>query len=99
MFLPSIKIDFIDLLTNANLSIFILDTSLHGYYIHGQSPSGKSDTNIDELLKSHEEEAMGKVRNRGFDQKDPDNLQTYEIYVSYNMRQMYDGVYIYLNSF
>lgn len=65
IFLPSRKIDFVDLLSVSNISVFILDNSLHGYYIHGQSPSGKADINVDELLRSLEEEGQGKVRNRG----------------------------------
>lgn len=65
VFLPHPKTEFMDLLSVANLSVFILDTSLHGYYIHGQSPSGRADINVDELLKSLEEEGQGKVRNRG----------------------------------
>lgn len=63
--IPHPKTDFIDLLSVANMSVFILDQSLHGYYIHGQSPSGKADMNVDELLKTLEEEGQGKVRNRG----------------------------------
>ena len=63
--IPHPKTDFMDLLSVANMSVFILDQSLHGYYIHGQSPSGKADINVDELLKSLEEEGQGKVRNRG----------------------------------
>jgi meckelin len=65
IFIPHPRTDFIDLLSVANMSVFILDQSLHGYYIHGQSPSGKADMNMDELLKTLEEEGQGKVRNRG----------------------------------
>ena len=63
--MPNAKTNFIDLLSVSNMSVFILDSSLHGYYIHGQSPSGKADINVDELLKSLEEEGQGNVRNRG----------------------------------
>lgn len=35
--------DFVDLCCIANTSIFIFDMDLHGYYIHGESPSGQSD--------------------------------------------------------
>ena len=50
LWIPLKKQEFIDLLCVSNISVFILDQSLHGFYIHGQSPSGKADTNLDELL-------------------------------------------------
>jgi meckelin len=90
---PLKKDDFIDLCCVANTSVFILDQSLHGYYIHGQSPAGKSDTNLDELLRFLDEEGTGKAKGRGLVDKDPDNLQTYELFISYKMRISYDGIF------
>lgn len=93
LWIPLKKQEFVDLCCVANISLFILDQSLHGYYIHGQSPSGKADSNIDELLKFLDEEQSGRVKGRGLIEKDGDHLQTYEIFVSYKMRTMYDGIY------
>lgn len=90
---PQKKQDFVDLCSVSNVSVFILDQSLHGYYIHGQSPSGKADTNMDELLNFLEEEGAGKVKGRGLMDKDQTNLQSFEIFISYNMRTIYDGIY------
>jgi hypothetical protein len=91
--IPLKKQEFVDLLAVANISVFILDQSLHGYYIHGQSPAGKADCNLDELLTFLEEEGTGKVKGRGLLEKDDHHLQTYEIFISYKMRTMYDGIY------
>ena len=93
LWLPLKKIEFLDLCSVSNISVFILDQSLHGYYIHGQSPLGKSDTNLDELLKFLEEEGKGKIRGRGVTDDQSDDLQSYEIFLSYNMRTVYDGLY------
>lgn len=93
MWIPLKKQEFIDLCCVANISVFILDQSLHGYYIHGQSPAGKADTNLDELLRFLEEENTGRVRGRGLIEKDNEDLQCYEIFISYKMRTMYDGLY------
>lgn len=41
--------DFIDVLSICNISVLIMDSLLHGYYIHGQSPGGVSDTSITAL--------------------------------------------------
>jgi len=57
--------EFVDLCCVSNISVFILDSSLHGYYIHGQSPAGKADSNIDELLRFLDDEGKGKVKTRG----------------------------------
>ena len=91
--IPLSKQEFIDLCCVSNISVFILDQSLHGYYIHGISPAGKADSNLDELLNALEEEGTGKVKGRGLIEKDDDNLQTYELFVSYKMRTVYDGIY------
>jgi meckelin len=91
--IPLKKNEFIDLCAISNISLFILDQSLHGYYIHGRSPAGKADSNLDELLSFLEEEGGGRAKGRGFIEKDPVELQTYEIFASYKMRTIYDGMY------
>ena len=84
--------NFTDLCSVANISVFILDQSLHGYYIHGVSPTGQSDGSIDDLRKALALEASGKARPRGIQpEKDPE-LQCYEIYLPWKMRQTYDNV-------
>lgn len=91
--IPLNQQDFIDLCCVSNISVFILDDSMHGYYIHGISPGGKADLNLDELLMALEEEGSDRVKGRGFSEKENDNLQTYEIFISYKMRNVYDGIY------
>jgi len=59
------KKSFVDLCTISNISVFILDSPLHGYYIHGLAPGGKSDINLDELLKFLDDEQLGKAKGRG----------------------------------
>ena len=87
-----VETEFVDLLTVANISILVFDHSLHGYYIHGKSPSGLADANFDEILKNLEAEIKGNSKGRGLDDRDADNLQSYEVYLSYQMRITYDAV-------
>lgn len=82
-----------DSLSICNTSLLILDSSLHGYYVHGQSPAGKSDSSMEELLNFLEEESEGKSKNRGLVGKDEDSNQSYELYLSYKMRKSYDGLF------
>jgi len=91
--IPLNQQDFIDLCCVSNISVFILDDSLHGYYIHGISPAGKADLNLDELLVALEEEGSKTVKGRGLSEKDNDDLQTYELFISHKMRNVYDGIY------
>ena len=93
--LPTPTTEFLDLCSVANVSVLILQDSLRGYYIHGQSPLGKSDTTLQELIRFLEEESKGKIKGRGITDDKNDNLQTYEIYLSYTMRQIYDGLYFF----
>lgn len=91
--LPSRKTMFMDLLSVSNISLFILDSSLHGYYVHGQSPSGKADASFEELLAFLDEESEGKAKNRNLSTEEGATNQSYEIYISYKMRKSYDGLF------
>ena len=35
--------EFVNLCTVSNISVFILDDNIHGYYIHGQAPGGVAE--------------------------------------------------------
>ena len=45
------------------------------------------------MIQFLEEEGRGKIKGRGLTDERGDELQTYEIYLSYIMRQIYDGLY------
>ena len=93
IWIPTKKTEFLDLCSVANISVLILKESLRGFYIHGQSPLGVADTTLQQLIQFLEEEGKGKIKGRGITDEKNDNLQTYEIYLSYSMRQIYDGFY------
>ncbi len=38
-----------DFCSIANVSIFVMDERLHGFYMHGQNPSGKAEGNAKHL--------------------------------------------------
>ena len=95
IWLPMKKTEFLDLCCVANISVLILQDSLRGYYIHGQSPIGTADTNLNQLIQFLEEEGKGKIKGRGMTDNSKDNLQSYEVYLSYNMRRIYDGLYFF----
>ena len=75
-----------DLCSITNISIIILDQSLHGYYIHGVAPTGQADGTLEELRKALAMEEAGKTKQRGISEEDKTALQTYEIYIPFLMR-------------
>ena len=97
IWLPLKKQEFMDLCSVSNISVFILDGLLHGYYIHGLSPNGMADVNYDELFKFLEVEGRGAIRSRGLENdndEDHNKNQSYEMFISSTMRTIYDGLYI-----
>lgn len=82
--------DFTDLCTVANVSIFMLDEQLHGYYLHGKAPSGVAEGNTDWLKEAIEKEAQsGSMRGlvKG------DSVQTFEMYIPIDLRFEYTVEY------
>jgi meckelin len=58
-------LQFVDLISLANISILVFDEACHGYYIHGRSVHGSSDVNMDELnLNLKKEEVNPKRLNK-----------------------------------
>lgn len=65
---------------------------MHGYYIHGRAPWGRSDVPLTILKKSLDEEGEGKASKRGLMTERPD-LQSFEIYLPGSLRSTYDKLY------
>ncbi|CAF4599618.1 unnamed protein product [Rotaria sp. Silwood1] len=58
-------LNFVDLCSVSNISVFILDQNYHGYYIHGRSPHGIADVNIRDMLMNLERESKSMSSTRG----------------------------------
>uniref|UniRef100_A0A0N5A3H0 Meckelin n=1 Tax=Parastrongyloides trichosuri TaxID=131310 RepID=A0A0N5A3H0_PARTI len=69
--------NFIDLCSIANISVLSLTHALHGYYIHGRSPHGYADTNMQEINKFLQMEKNNQCGFRGLE--NGSDLQTYII--------------------
>ena len=59
IWIPTSVQDFVDLCSISNISIFVLDETLHGYYLHGKAPGGTAEINAEELELALEAEAKG----------------------------------------
>ncbi|XP_059621814.1 meckelin [Phlebotomus argentipes] len=76
---------FIDVCCVANVSVFILRLESYGYYIHGRSPHGFSDTDICSMILQFRQEERGQ---RGL--TPGSELQTYSLLAPRNLRIFYD---------
>ena len=58
--------EFPDLCSVANISVFIIDDNLHGYYVHGENPFGFSEGSAEHLYTFLQQEGESKGKNRSF---------------------------------
>ena len=56
---------YVDLCSMSNISVFILENSVFGYYIHGRSPHGRADTGMKEMHENLKREQVLKQITRG----------------------------------
>jgi meckelin len=89
---PPDYMEFEDLCTVANISLFIFDEKFHGYYIHGESPGNSADVTLDTLKRELDREGDGTATFRGLVPSNP-KLQTYEFYIPYSLRKIFDQVF------
>lgn len=93
--------NFVDLCVVSNISILILDDSLHGYYIHGVTPLPRADMSLEEL---HDGLGKGAIKGEAnndikiYNHKksllapDEEDLFTFEVYLPFEMRIKYDQI-------
>ena len=81
--------DFADLCSVANISIFIFEPMSHGFYIHGLNPVGTSEGTVDDLKEALIKESKGNSRGRGLLPNDVTGLQTYEVFIPSSLRSLF----------
>ncbi|CAF0826220.1 unnamed protein product [Adineta steineri] len=81
-------LNFIDLCSVSNISVFILIDRNYGYYIHGRSPHGTTDVNMKDMLINLERESNQMSGTRGLQAKAND--QTFIILIDHIFRAQYD---------
>ena len=89
---------FVDLCQLANVSVFILDAPIHGYYIHGHSVHPHADVNMRTMLANHKAESEGNLPFRGLTHKGDAALQgasdlVFEMYLTEAIRKDYDTLF------
>ncbi|XP_056378292.1 meckelin isoform X2 [Hyla sarda] len=82
---------FVDLCSMSNNSVFILSHRCYGYYIHGRSVHGHSDTNMEEMNMNLKREAENMCSQRGL-QPNTD-IQTFQMSISSRTRAQFDRIH------
>ncbi|UJR38008.1 hypothetical protein I4U23_030690 [Adineta vaga] len=83
-------VNFIDLCSVSNMSVFILSDNQYGYYIHGRSPHGTTDVNMKDMLINLEREANQMSATRGLQAQSEE--QTFIIKIDRAFRAQYDNL-------
>jgi meckelin len=81
-------LNFIDLCSVSNISVFMLLYDHYGYYIHGRSPHGNTDVNMKEMLMNLERESNQTVGTRGLQPKSKE--QTFIMKIDRSFRLQYE---------
>ena len=81
-------INFVDLCSISNISVFILMDKQYGYYIHGRSPFEKTDINIKDMIVNLERESNQTIGRRGLEPNSDD--QIFIIKVDRTFRSQYE---------
>ena len=83
-------INFIDLCSMSNISVFILMENQYGYYLHGRSPHGVTDVNMKDMMMHLERESNEMIGTRGLEPKSTE--QIFIVRVDRTFRSQYDAL-------
>mmetsp|Transcript_30753 Transcript_30753/g.82367 ORF Transcript_30753/g.82367 Transcript_30753/m.82367 type:complete len:735 (-) Transcript_30753:197-2401(-) len=86
---------FVDLCQLANISVFVLDGPIHGFYLHGRSVHPHADVNMHQLLANHKAETEGNLPFRGLTEQGDERLRGntdlyFEMYLTESVRTGFD---------
>ncbi|CAF4828802.1 unnamed protein product [Rotaria sp. Silwood1] len=87
-FIEDSILNFIDLCSVSNISVFILTDDQYGYYIHGLSPHGTTDVNMKEMIMNLERESNQMSGTRGLQAKSDE--QTFIVQFTGHFRSQYN---------
>ena len=82
---------FADLCSVANVSVFILSQNNFGYYIHGHSPTGQSDVDLEGIVNILTSESEGIVTKRSITNDTDDH--TYRMALPSGLRNTFNRLY------
>jgi meckelin len=78
--------NFVDLCSVSNISVFILDQNHHGYYIHGRSPHGITDVNLKDMIMNLERESRMLSGTRGLEANSTEQIFIMKINRSFRIQ-------------
>jgi meckelin len=88
-FIEDRLLNFIDLCSVSNISVFILTDNQYGYYIHGRSPHGTTDVNMRDMIMNLERESKQMSGTRGLEAESDE--QTFIVRINGQFRLQYEA--------
>jgi meckelin len=89
-FYEDVSAQFVELLTFANISCFVMDERFHGYYLHGKTVHTNADVSLEEMTQQIASEEKNWTKERGL----IDGKDSFEVYFSRQFRAHYDKVFL-----
>ena len=83
-------INFLDLCSMSNISVFILIENLYGYYLHGRSPHGVADVDMKGMLTNFKREKEELIGRRGLEANSDE--QMFIVKISQSFRSQFDNL-------
>merc|ERR1719174_3446884 len=90
IFFGNSRLEFVDVCSVANISVFFLDEPFHGYYIHGKAPTSRGEYCHSELAKALHDEGKGIGFARGLAGENQ-SCQTFEVFLPADMDVVIPG--------
>ena len=84
-------LNFVDLCSNSNISVMVIESPQYGYYIHGRSVHAHTDDTMQKLNQNLTKEALGVSGGRGL--MTDDKKQVFEVFYEHDFRQKFMQVY------
>ena len=78
---------FVDFCSLSNISVFILTHSQYGYYIHGRSPHGNAEANMQQMTQALIKEELDMTTRRGLEEGS--EHQTFSLFMTNRLSRQY----------
>ena len=85
--------NYMDFVSLTNISMLILDSKHHGYYVHGENNAGSSEHSVEEFNQVLLKESKGYFKTRGLLSNDKEELQSFEVFLPIDFQYFFNSTF------
>jgi len=85
--------NYMDFVSLTNISMLILDSKHHGYYVHGENNAGSSEHSVEEFNQVLVKESKGYFKTRGLLSNDKEELQSFEVFLPIDFQYFFNSTF------